>query len=68
MHLEVQSSSNNFFLLELFLLKKNISRRQIGGNAENYYKYEEEIGKIKLKNMNEVIKLKGFSFVALVPN
>ena len=46
----------------------DLLQEEIGGNAENYYKYEEEIGKIKLKNMNEVIKLKGFSFVALVPN
>ena len=42
-------------------------QEEIGGNAENYYKYEEEIGKVKLKDVRELSKLKNYSFVALVP-
>jgi predicted Zn-dependent peptidase len=41
---------------------------EIGGNAENYYNYEENISKVKLKEVQELSKLKGYSFVALVPN
>jgi len=40
---------------------------EIGGSCENYYKYEENINKVKLKQVQEISKLKGFSFVALVP-
>jgi len=40
---------------------------EIGGDAENYYKYEENINKVKLKEVQDISKLKGYSFVALVP-
>ncbi len=40
---------------------------EIGGDAENYYKYEDNINKVKLKDVRNLSKLKGYSFVALVP-
>ncbi len=42
-------------------------QEEIGGDAQNYYKYEEEINKVKLKEVRELSKLKGYSFVALLP-
>jgi len=45
----------------------DLLQEELGGNAGNYYKYEEEIGKVKLSDVRELSKLKGFSFVALVP-
>lgn len=42
-------------------------QEEIGGDAENYYKYEENINKVKLKDVQDLSKLKGHSFVALVP-
>tara|TARA_Y100000310_G_C20668105_1_gene808743 strand:+ start:981 stop:2177 length:1197 start_codon:yes stop_codon:yes gene_type:complete len=43
-------------------------QEEIGGDASNYYKYEDKINKVKLKDVRELSKLKGYSFVALVPN
>ena len=40
---------------------------EIGGDAENYYKYEDNINKVKLEDVRNLSKLKGYSFVALVP-
>ena len=40
---------------------------EIGGDAENYYKYEDNINKVKLGDVQNLSKLKGYSFVALVP-
>ena len=40
---------------------------EIGGNAENYYSYEENISRVKLKEVQNLSKLKGFSFVSLIP-
>jgi predicted Zn-dependent peptidase len=40
---------------------------ELAGNAENYYKYEEEINKIKLEDVKNLSKIKGYSFIALVP-
>jgi len=40
---------------------------EIGGNAENYYNYEEGISYVKLNQVKELSKLKGYSFTALVP-
>lgn len=40
---------------------------EIGGDAGNYYKYEDKINSVKLKQVKELSKLKGYSFVALVP-
>ncbi len=42
-------------------------QEEIGGDAQNYYKYEEEINKVKLKEVRELSNLKGYSFVALLP-
>ncbi|MEM0465904.1 MAG: pitrilysin family protein [Candidatus Pacearchaeota archaeon] len=43
-------------------------QEEIGGNAENYYKYEEEINKVKLDDVRNLSKLKGYSFVGLIPD
>ncbi len=43
-------------------------QEEVGGNAENYYKYGEEISKVKLESVRELSKLKEYSFVALVPD
>jgi len=43
-------------------------QEELGGNAENYYSYEENINKVKLEDVRKLSKLKGSSFVALVPH
>ena len=43
-------------------------QEEIGGNAEDYYNYEENISKVDLNSVRELSKLKGYSFVALVPD
>ena len=43
-------------------------QEELGGNAENYYRYEENINKVKLKDVRKLSQLKGHSFVALVPH
>lgn len=40
---------------------------EIGGNAENYYDYEEMINRVRLEDVRNLSKLKGYSFVALLP-
>ncbi len=40
---------------------------EIGGDAKNYYNYEDNINKVKLKDVQSLSKLKAYSFVALVP-
>jgi predicted Zn-dependent peptidase len=42
-------------------------QEEIGGDAGEFYKYEEKINKVKLKDVQELSKLKGYSFVSLVP-
>jgi predicted Zn-dependent peptidase len=42
-------------------------QEEIGGNAENYYNYDEKISEVKLSDVRELSKLKGSSFAALVP-
>jgi predicted Zn-dependent peptidase len=42
-------------------------QEELGGDAGNYYKYEEEIAKVNLKEVQDLSKLKGHSFVSLVP-
>ena len=37
------------------------------GNAEEYYRYEEQINSVKLEEVRKLAKLKGYSFIALVP-
>lgn len=45
----------------------DLLQEEIGGDAENYYNYEDEISKVRLLDVRALSKLKGFSFVALVP-
>jgi len=42
-------------------------QEEIGGDAGRYYNYEEGISKVTLKKFQELSKIKGYSFVALVP-
>lgn len=43
-------------------------QEELGGDASEYYEYEDKIGKVRLNEVRELSRLKGFSFVALVPN
>lgn len=45
----------------------DLLQEEIGGNAENYYKYIDNINNVKLKDVRGLSKIKGYSFVALVP-
>ena len=45
----------------------DLLQEELGGNAENYYKYEEEINKVKIQDVKDLSNLKGYSFVSLVP-
>jgi len=45
----------------------DLLQEEIGGDSSEYYNYEERIGKIRLDDVRVLSKLKGFSFVALVP-
>ncbi len=42
-------------------------QEELGGNAENYYNYENEINEAKLKEVRNLSKLKNYSFMALTP-
>jgi len=46
----------------------DLIHEELGGSAENYYKYEENINNVKLKEVKLLSKLKGFSTVSLVPH
>jgi len=45
----------------------DLLQEELGGDASRYYDYEENISKVKLKDVQELSRLKGSSFVALVP-
>jgi len=47
----------------------NLLKTEIDGNAEEFYKFEENISKVKLEDVKELAKkaIKNFSFFALVP-
>lgn len=45
----------------------DLLQEELGGDASNYYNYEENISRVKLADVKELSKLKGSSFVALVP-
>ncbi len=45
----------------------DLLQEELGGDATNYYNYEENVSKVKLSQVRELSKLKGNSFVALVP-
>lgn len=49
------------------LTMMELLQEELGGDASKYYEYEEEISKIKLKDVQDLSKLSGYSFVALVP-
>jgi predicted Zn-dependent peptidase len=40
---------------------------EVGGDARNYYKYEDKINSVKLEDVRALSKLSGYSFAALVP-
>ncbi len=42
-------------------------QEELAGNAEKFYKYEEQINKVKLKDVRDLSKLKRYSFVGLIP-
>lgn len=42
-------------------------QEEIGGDASEYYNYEEKINSVDLKSVRELSKFKGHSFAALVP-
>lgn len=42
-------------------------QEELGGDASRYYKFEEEVNKIKLKDVRNLSKIKGYSFVSLIP-
>ncbi len=58
---QVNMEKCDFTMIELL-------QEEIGGNAENYYKYEEEINKVNLEDVRKLSDLKGYSFVALIPD
>jgi len=45
----------------------NLISEENAGNAEEHYKFEEKINKIKLKDVRELGNLKDYSFYALLP-
>ena len=45
----------------------DLLQEELGGNARDYYNYEKGIESVKLKSVQDLSRLKGFSFVALVP-
>ncbi|VVB78658.1 Insulinase (Peptidase family M16) [uncultured archaeon] len=46
----------------------DLLQEELGGNAENYYDYESCINKVKLEEVKKLSDLKGYSFVALLPD
>ncbi|MEN9626517.1 MAG: hypothetical protein RL557_845 [archaeon] len=46
----------------------DLLQEEIGGNAEHYYSYEENINKVNLKTVRKLSNLRGYSFAALVPH
>jgi len=45
----------------------NLIAEENAGNAEEYYKYEKRVRDVKLEEVRKLAKLKGYSFIALVP-
>ena len=46
----------------------DLLQEEIGGNSEDYYKYEENISKVSLEEVRKLGNLKEFSFSALIPD
>ncbi len=57
---EVESESSEQVMTDLI-------SEENAGNAEEYYKYEGRINSVKLEGVKKLAKLKGYSFIALVP-
>jgi predicted Zn-dependent peptidase len=58
---QVNKEKSDMTMIELL-------QEEIGGNAEEFYNYEEKINSVKLQDVKNLSKLKGYSFVSLVPN
>jgi len=46
----------------------DLLQEEIGGNSEDYYKYEENINNVKLEEVRKLGNLREFSFSALIPD
>lgn len=57
---EVESENSEEIMTEL-IYEENAN------NATEYYKYEERINNLKLEEVKKLVKIKGYSFMALVP-
>lgn len=55
------ASENSEAVMTAMILEEN------AGKAEEYYRYEEKIKDIKLKDVRSLAKLPGYSFLALIP-
>lgn len=55
------ASENSEAVMTAMILEEN------AGKAEEYYKYEERINAVRLQEVRNLAKLKGYSFIALVP-
>jgi len=42
-------------------------QEELAGNAQEFYEFEDKINLVKLKQVQELSKLKGYSFTALIP-
>lgn len=49
------------------LTMMGLLQEEVGGDAQEFYDYEEKINKTRLDDVRSLAKLKGYSFVALVP-
>jgi predicted Zn-dependent peptidase len=49
------------------LTMMGLLQEEIGGNAKEFYSYEERINKTRLADVRSLAKLGGYSFVALIP-
>jgi len=45
----------------------DLIQEELGENAENYYNYEKNINSVKLAQVRKLSRLKGYSFVSLIP-
>jgi len=57
---EVESESGEDVML-------NLITEENAGNSEEYYRYEDRINQVGLEEVRKLAKLKGYSFIALVP-
>ncbi len=57
---EVESENSEEVMTEL-IYEEN------AGNAREYYKFQEKISRLKLENIKKLARLKGYSFIALIP-